>query len=115
MTRSSLLDGRWFWHRLLHAGLENRLSLLGLDSAGLDLLGPVTGDDMAVRELAQRRDLGRAAGRLDVGAARMESTGARRVRRAREIAGQQDRLALRLDLRIRDRHRREERDRVRMQ
>src|SRR5918995_5978605 len=109
------LNGRRFGHRFLGAGLEDSFPLLGLDPARLDLLGPVTGDHMTVRELAQRRHLRRAPSRLDIRTPGVEPASVWRVGRAREIAGQEDRLALRLHLRIRDRDGGEKRDRVRVQ
>src|ERR1044072_4231481 len=112
-TRSS--DWRRLFRRLEQRGLEDRRTLARLDPAFLDLLRPVTGDLVAGGDLAQRWDLLAAAALLDEGAARVEPSGPWRVRRARQIAGQQDRLALLLDNRIRNRHRREERDRVRVE
>src|SRR5512133_165652 len=109
---SNSLDRRRFGHSFLRAGLEDGLAFVRLELARLDLLRPMAGDQVAVGELPERRHLGRAAGRLDVRAARVEAAGVRRVRWAREVPRQEDRFALRFHLRIRDRNRGEQRDRV---
>src|SRR6266540_6740048 len=90
-------------HSLLEARLEDGLDLVRLDTARLDLLRPVAGDEVALGELAKRRHVGLAAGRLHVRAACVEAAGGRRVRRARQVAGEEDRLALGFDLGIGDR------------
>ncbi len=66
-------------------------------------------------ERPQRRHLVAAERRLHERTARVEAARGRGVRRARQIAREQDRLALALDRGVRDRHRREQRDRVRVQ
>ena len=94
--------------------LEDDLALLRLQRPGLDLLGVVALDEVAL-ERPQLGLLLLAARRLDVRAPRVEAARVRRVRRAREVALEQDRRPRPLDLRIRDRDRREQRDRVRVQ
>src|SRR5205085_1820181 len=107
--------GRRLRDRLGHARIEDGLDRVRLDPALADVLRPVAGDLVARRELAQTRHLVAAAGRLYVRATRVEAAGRRRVHGAREVAGEEDRLALALDGRIGDRHGREERDRVRVE
>src|SRR5207253_979606 len=99
----------------LRRSLEDRLALVRLDPPLLDLLGPVARDLVPARILAQRRNLVAAASRLDERAACVEATGRRRIRRTREVACEQDRLALTLDDGVGNRHRRQQRDRVRVQ
>ena len=70
---------------------------------------------MPIGELSELRDVRLAPSRLYVGAARVEPAGGRRVCRAGQVARQEDRLALPLDLGIGDRNRRKQRDRVRME
>ena len=69
------------------------LPLPRLDLARLDLLRPVALDEMAF-ERPQDGLLVLAARRLDEGAAGVEAAGVRRVRRAGEVALEQDRLCL---------------------
>src|SRR5439155_6551003 len=102
--RKNWLDRRRLGRRFLRAGFEHRPELVALDVTRLDLLGPVAGDLVAGRELAERRHLIAAARWLHVRAARMESAGGWRIRGAGHVAGEQDRLALLLDGGIRDRH-----------
>src|SRR5262249_7301390 len=86
-----------------------------LDLARLDLLGPVASHLMALSELPKLRHLIAAARRLHVGAARVKAARLRGIRRARHIAGEPDRLSASLDNGGGNRHRREKRDRVRME
>src|SRR5204862_413984 len=88
------------------ARLRDRIGALEqLDAALADLLRPVACDLVTCGELAQRRDLLAAARRLYERTARVEAAGGRRVRGAGQVAGKQDRFALPLDDRVRDRHR----------
>src|SRR5262249_4954773 len=86
-----------------------------LDLAGRYLLGPVAGDLVARADLAERRHLVAAARRLYVGAACVETARGRWIRRARDVSREQDRLALLLDHRVRNRHGREQGDGVGME
>ena len=86
--------------------------LVGLELAGLDVLGPVAGDRVAAGELAQRRRLVVAAGGLAVGAAGVEAAASGRVGRRGQVAGEQDALAPHLDGRVGDGDGRQQRDRV---
>ena len=104
---SRALDGRRLGDRLREAGVEDGLALVRPDRPRLDLLGPVARHLVAGRQPPQRRRLVAAARRLHVRAARMEAARGGRRGRARQVAGEQDRLALPLDDGVRDRHRRE--------
>src|SRR3954452_10854076 len=95
-------------------GLEGRSPLLRLQLASSDLLRPVAGDELPV-ERAEWRHLVPAPLRLHVRAACVEAATGWRIGRARQVALKQDGLALTLDHRVGDRHRREERDRVRVE
>ena len=70
---------------------------------------------MVVADHPQQRTLVVAAGLLPERAARVEPASGRRVRRRRQVARDQDPLAAVLDQRVRDRHRRHQRLRVRVQ
>ena len=91
----------------------------GLLGRPVDLLGEVAGDLVARVEHAQRRILGHAALRvaelLAQPAAGVEPAARRRVDRRRDVALEDDPAAARLDDRIRDRHGRQQRDRVRVE
>src|SRR5439155_18461093 len=112
-NRSS--DWRRTFQLLLLRRLEQSIALARLDPAFLDLLRPVTRDLVAARELAQLWNLVAATSRLNERAAGVEPTGRRRIRRAGKVACKEDCLALPLHHGVRDRHGREQRDRVRVQ
>ena len=82
-----------------HGG-RDLLGRLRLQDAVADLLGPVAADQPPRRELAQHRHLVVAPGLLPPRAAGVEPAAARRVRRRRQVTGQQDPLAPLLDDRV---------------
>src|SRR5688572_16347680 len=93
------------------AGLEHGLALLRPDPAGLDVLGPVARDFVTAGERPQLGPILAATRRLDVGTARVEAACGRRVRRAGQVAREEDRLAPPLYLGVGNRNRRKERNR----
>src|SRR4051794_13702896 len=92
---------------------------LELLSRPVDVLGEVTRDLVAGRQLAQHRHLGRAALRvpepLAEPASDMEVAAGRRVHRRRHVALEDDPASATLHLRIRDGHGGQERHRVRVE
>src|SRR5882724_12906082 len=72
-------------------------------------------DRVPLQERVEWWRLVATARRLHVRTAGVKAAARRRIRRARQVAREQDRLTTALDDRIRDRHCREERDRVRVQ
>src|SRR5207249_3040669 len=97
-TRSSpRLDGRRLWRRLQHARVEPRLDGVRPYPPLVDFLGPVSRHLVTRADPPQLRHLVATARRLYVGTPRVEAAGGRRVRRARQVAREEDRHPLPLD------------------